>query len=98
MPTGGEMLATILKWAVAFWRLILSILLLVFCVYCSWKGIDYAVNSSKCDADGGRGGAIAVAFTLFVIFLTPTHASDLYRKFKRVPRTTVTENVRTEIE
>lgn len=65
------------------WRLLLSVLILVACVVLSLGGIYVAVHVTKCDADAGRGGAIADALALGVMFLNRSYSSRLFRLIQR---------------
>ncbi len=73
------MLRAIADQIVAFRQLIISGTLLLVCWEVSRLGVDYAVQTTHCDTDGGRGGAIAVILAIMVIFFTPSYASRLYK-------------------
>ncbi len=61
------------------WRISVSAAILVLSVLLSVGGVYYAVHVTGCDADAGRGGAIADAISLFLMFLAQSYASRLYR-------------------
>jgi hypothetical protein len=68
-------------------RFYLSIFTLFLSLAAGVGGVVYAVRISHCDGDGGRGGAIADAIALFVIFLDRSNASrffDLIARFAPV--------------
>ena len=62
----------------SLWRLRLSQVILALCVMLSFGGIYVAAHFTKCDADAGRGGAIAVGLALGVMFLDRSYASRLF--------------------
>jgi hypothetical protein len=72
------MKAKILEHLDAYWRLYLSVSICLFCICVSFGGVWWAVKKTHCDADAGRGGAIADAVALFVIFLDRSYAASLY--------------------
>ncbi len=57
------------------WRFYLSISILLLSVILSIGGVIVAIKVTHCDGDGGRGGAIADALALLVIFLDRSYAS-----------------------
>jgi len=62
----------------AYWRMYVSVLICLSSIALGLGGIWWAVHRTHCDTDGGRGGAIADAIALFVIFLDRSYASSLY--------------------
>lgn len=61
------------------WRLYASIAILVLSAVISPGFVAYAVFYTHCDADGGRGGAIADGFALCLMFYSQSYASRLYK-------------------
>jgi hypothetical protein len=59
-------------------RFLLSLFVLILCLACSVGGIWYAIHESGCDADAGRGGAIADALALAFVFLGRAYAFRLF--------------------
>ena len=60
------------------WRFFVSLFILLLCIAVCYEGIHYAIYVSKCDADAGRGGAIADALALGLIFLSRAYAATLF--------------------
>jgi hypothetical protein len=69
------------------WRLRLSQLIFAACMILSFGGIYWAVRHTGCDADAGRGGAIADALALVVMFLDRNSAGRLFDVIRSLQET-----------
>jgi hypothetical protein len=59
------------------WRFYLSLFILLFSLFACCFGIYYAIHFSHCDADAGRGGALATALALGYSFLGRVHTTKI---------------------
>ena len=70
------------------WRLRLSKSILALCILLSAGGVYVAVHITHNETDAGRGGAIADALALGVMFLDRSYASRLYAIIKKFQQRT----------